>query len=483
MPAETQQQAAGPAAATTVPYAPAGEPQIHVIPAKFYGAALKTKPEIVSTVGSKKDGPSTPKRSSLPIIIVIVLLLVIAGVGGYFIYTNRDALLGAQPAPAPAQVATTTEPKSTPPPPPPPPSAPSNLSATSTGPRSVTLNWSDTSDNESAFRIERRTEDNTVYSMVTNLPPNSTIFQDNSVQASTTYFYRIIARNDSGESQSTNEAQVTTQALPPPPPVQPKLPPAGLDTDSDGLSDLEESIFQSDPRNPDIDGDGFLDGNEVFNLYNPNGRAPAKLVDSGLIKEISGDVGWSMFIPKDWTVSNDLADGSRATIDLGHGEKFYISIEKNDQNLPIVDWFMRQNPSAEKGQIMVYRSKGGYEGIIGPDLLTTYIPWDHSVFVFRYDMNGQSFINYRTVYSMVLNSLKLQGLTTKMVPAGTGQLPFEPAASTQGVVTEPVSVTGNTSSSSNADSSIFPSSQSTSSIQSSPPLESLSESSATSSAP
>ena len=47
----------------------------------------------------------------------------------------------------------------------------------------------------------------------------------------------------------------------------------GTDTDSDGLTDLEESlIYQTNPRLPDTDRDGFLDGNEVFHLYNPNGE-------------------------------------------------------------------------------------------------------------------------------------------------------------------------------------------------------------------
>lgn len=46
-----------------------------------------------------------------------------------------------------------------------------------------------------------------------------------------------------------------------------------IDSDFDGLSDYEEvKIYNTDPLNPDTDGDGFNDGDEVKNGYNPNGE-------------------------------------------------------------------------------------------------------------------------------------------------------------------------------------------------------------------
>ncbi len=43
------------------------------------------------------------------------------------------------------------------------------------------------------------------------------------------------------------------------------------DTDSDGLSDIMESFYGTDPLKDDTDGDGFKDGEEVKNGYNPLG--------------------------------------------------------------------------------------------------------------------------------------------------------------------------------------------------------------------
>jgi len=52
-----------------------------------------------------------------------------------------------------------------------------------------------------------------------------------------------------------------------------------IDTDNDGLSDYEEiKIYHTNPLNADSDGDGYLDGAEIKNGYNPNG--PGKLADN-----------------------------------------------------------------------------------------------------------------------------------------------------------------------------------------------------------
>lgn len=51
-----------------------------------------------------------------------------------------------------------------------------------------------------------------------------------------------------------------------------------IDTDNDGLSDYEEvKIYRTNALNADSDGDSYLDGAEVKSGYNPNG--PGKLAD------------------------------------------------------------------------------------------------------------------------------------------------------------------------------------------------------------
>ena len=43
------------------------------------------------------------------------------------------------------------------------------------------------------------------------------------------------------------------------------------DTDEDGLTSTQEDQYGTDPENPDTDGDGYMDGAEVAEGYNPNG--------------------------------------------------------------------------------------------------------------------------------------------------------------------------------------------------------------------
>lgn len=47
---------------------------------------------------------------------------------------------------------------------------------------------------------------------------------------------------------------------------------AKLDPDSDGLINLYEYLLDTDPTNPDTDKDGYKDGTEVENGYNPKGK-------------------------------------------------------------------------------------------------------------------------------------------------------------------------------------------------------------------
>ena len=44
------------------------------------------------------------------------------------------------------------------------------------------------------------------------------------------------------------------------------------DFDGDGLTNKEEKKYKTDPNNPDTDNDGFLDGQEVKNNFNPLGK-------------------------------------------------------------------------------------------------------------------------------------------------------------------------------------------------------------------
>ncbi len=379
------------------------EPQIHVIPEEFYGASLKketpkkqqqTPPEAQSAPAPPR---ATPKR--WPLILVIVILLAV--ISGGFVYVNRGLIFGTEPevvVQTPTSTPVTVEP----------PFAPTDASATSTSPRSVEIRWTDASENESGFRLERRVGQG-IFVPITTLPPNTTNFLDVSVNAGQAYGYRVVALNSGGDSTPSNAVDVTVQEEVEVPVVT--LPPAGLDADSDGLTDVEERLYGTDPQNQDTDQDSFLDGNEVFHLYNPAGVDSVRLLESSLVKVQTGSIGWVMSIPSAWTMRNTDAQGMRATVDSGRGETFTLEVRENPDGKSVEDWYVDEYGD-DAVELLEYRSKGGYSGKITKDLLITLIPWDDRVFVLTYRLNGQSFINYRTTYAMMLNSLTLSGVPT-----------------------------------------------------------------------
>ncbi len=55
-----------------------------------------------------------------------------------------------------------------------------------------------------------------------------------------------------------------------------------LDSDNDGLRDLDEVRYRTDAKNPDTDGDGFSDGEEVEKGFNPNSLPGARPEDDKL---------------------------------------------------------------------------------------------------------------------------------------------------------------------------------------------------------
>lgn len=73
-----------------------------------------------------------------------------------------------------------------------------------------------------------------------------------------------------GASQPPVRVEVPSRNVETGSPPLPAFPGAG-DRDGDGLEDLQEAFYGSDPARADTDGDGYDDGNEVNNGYSPTG--------------------------------------------------------------------------------------------------------------------------------------------------------------------------------------------------------------------
>jgi PKD repeat protein len=92
-----------------------------------------------------------------------------------------------------------------------PPNVPTGLSAAAASASQINLSWTDMSDDETGFAIERSTGGGT-WALLATVGANVPSYANTGLTASTTYQYRVRAVNGAGESGYTNTAGATTQA-------------------------------------------------------------------------------------------------------------------------------------------------------------------------------------------------------------------------------------------------------------------------------
>ncbi|MGZ3721707.1 MAG: fibronectin type III domain-containing protein [Bdellovibrionales bacterium] len=109
-------------------------------------------------------------------------------------------------APTNEQSATTASTPTTP------PSPPSNLVATATAATIINLTWTDNSNNESGFKVERSANNGGSFTLLAIAAADQTTYQDYNLDPLTTYTYRVRATNSIGDSTNSANASATTIA-------------------------------------------------------------------------------------------------------------------------------------------------------------------------------------------------------------------------------------------------------------------------------
>jgi subtilisin len=104
-------------------------------------------------------------------------------------------------------------------PPNPVPEPPSALTATANSSSQITLKWRDNSDNETGFRIRRRMDSDSDWSIIATLGQGITTFRHSGLRGGMAYQYSVVAFNDAGESGPSNEARGATPSAGPAPPT------------------------------------------------------------------------------------------------------------------------------------------------------------------------------------------------------------------------------------------------------------------------
>ena len=217
--------------------------------------------------------------------------------------------------------------------------------------------------------------------------------------------------------QPTSEAQPTPRPEPEPVPTQePEPEPVvespfpneivpGKDSDSDGLTDVEETmIYKTNPNLPDTDLDGFLDGNEVFHLYNPSAKSPGTLLEAGFVSKTTIPPNIELMYPSIWQIQ--AGENLSVSIITTTDETFAVSVISQTQEAlaqTIQNWVEEQG-----GQENVVKTstKTGKEFYMTQDKRSAIVVVGTEVLSFKYNVSSKTTIDYVQTFQMIINSLK-----------------------------------------------------------------------------
>lgn len=188
-------------------------------------------------------------------------------------------------------------------------------------------------------------------------------------------------------------------------PPEPALPIPGTDTDSDGLTNVEELLYKTDFRNPDSDGDTFLDGNEVFHRYNPGARDASTLMDVGTVKEYAdGEGRFSVTFPATWrqvvSVEGDIQ------VEAPSLAVFSVQVLPKDLGQTLEAWYLGQTNLPKRDGGAVYLTKAGYQALAADEDRLVVLDGGEQVYVFKYGLADGRTVEYLQSFKMVVNSFK-----------------------------------------------------------------------------
>lgn len=207
--------------------------------------------------------------------------------------------------------------------------------------------------------------------------------------------------------------------VPPPVVKEPTEPPTpfdaeprpGRDTDSDGLSDVEETMYGSNPRLPDTDRDGFLDGNEVFHQYDPTLPDPATLLDRGLVQRFEGLI-ISFLYPAVWelgvaTEEMPVLFRNELTAQTGETVSFEVRVFSGEQTRTALETYLRGLEDDDLVDLQYSTSKAGYPLAIRKDQAYAVLIVGDKLVTMIYDVNEKTTVDFVQTFQMMVNSLDL----------------------------------------------------------------------------
>lgn len=179
------------------------------------------------------------------------------------------------------------------------------------------------------------------------------------------------------------------------------------DLDGDGVTDIEEEIFNTDSGFTDTDSDGYIDRREIINLYNPSGTAPMLLVDSGFVREYINPVWqYRVYHPAAWRADSVDDEQRQVLISAVSGEFIEVRILPRDADESFLAWFVRFGQNERITNYTETENRFSQTVWRRNDGLVAFIPTDNAVYSIIYQAAPDAQILYPTVMEMMLQSFR-----------------------------------------------------------------------------
>lgn len=183
---------------------------------------------------------------------------------------------------------------------------------------------------------------------------------------------------------------------------------SAIDTDQDGLTDVEELLLNTDPSKSDTDGDSYFDTLEILNLYNPTGLAPQKIEETNLVKIYNNQIyNYSIFYPAIWIMRAIDETEQEVMFTSATGEIFEVIVDENPNRLPLLEWYSLLSPETNLSELSDVTTKNGLLGKKSPDGLTAYFSSGDKIYVISYGVGNKTELNYKSTFEMILKSFKI----------------------------------------------------------------------------
>lgn len=181
----------------------------------------------------------------------------------------------------------------------------------------------------------------------------------------------------------------------------------GADHDNDGLTDKEEILLGISSTTPDTDGDGYLDGAEFINLYNPAG-ADKLTANPRIALYENKTFAYDLLYPSAWQTSVNGGDDS-LMFKTGDNQFIQVIVQPNVNKETLEEWYREQLDVLTISE--AERVSGlNWQGLKTPDGLNIYLTDKKQNYIFSltYNPAGADTLEYFNIFQMVVKSFNLK---------------------------------------------------------------------------